>query len=35
MKTAEIVKLGTTLGLKFTEKYSYKDHLDRDFVVFD
>lgn len=35
MKTSEIIKLGTTLGLRFNEKYAYKDQLDRDFVVFD
>ena len=35
MKKDEIIKLGTTLGLKFNEKTCYPYDLERDFVVFD
>lgn len=35
MKTKEIVKLGTTLGLYFNEKNCYPEDLKKDRVVFD
>jgi hypothetical protein len=35
MTNEEIIKLGTTLGLKFDEKTNYKDMLARNIVVFD
>ncbi len=35
MKTNEIIKLGVSLGLNFNAKTSFKDLLDKDYVVFD
>jgi len=35
MKTKEIVKLGTTLGLNFRENSCYKNDLLKNRVVFD
>ena len=35
MTKEEVIKLGTTLGLKFDEKTNYKDALAKGRVVFD
>jgi hypothetical protein len=35
MKKAEIIKLGTTLGLPFNEKTNFPDQLKKNYVVFD
>lgn len=35
MTKDEIIKLGTTLGLNFTEKNNFKDNLERNYIVFD
>jgi hypothetical protein len=35
MKTKEIIKLGTTLGLKFDEKTCYPHDLENNVVVFN
>ena len=35
MTTKEIIKLGTSLGLPFTEKTNFPDFLAKDWVVFD
>lgn len=35
MTTAELIKMGTVMGLEFREKTNYKDSLENGIVVFD